>query len=115
MFAAATRGARWLSGASAIAGRKRAGSAMAITEAAKHEVGGLGTEGERCLARPQTRPQLRKGEPDGSRSSVSQPIGGDDDPLRGPGKPRGQEWLPAATGLRRANGVGPPPPDALPR
>src|SRR5258708_21327453 len=99
MFSTATRGSRLLSGASAIAGRKRAGSAMAITEAAKHEVGGLGTEGERCLARLETRPQLREGEPDGSRSSVSQPIGGDDPPL-GPHAQRAcHDCGPAPTGL----------------
>src|SRR5258708_22721439 len=114
MFSTATRGSRLLSGASAIAGRKRAGSAMAITEAAEHEVGGLGTEGERCLARPQTRPQLRKGEPDGSRSSVSQPIGGDDDPLGREAKRRCQDFVHAALGLMPPEVVGRPPPPAPP-
>src|SRR5260221_11454674 len=99
MFSTATSDSRLSGGASAIAKRKRAGSAMVVTESAEHEIGGLGAEGERCLARLETRPQLRKGEPDGSRSSVSQPIGGDEDPLGGEAKRRRQECCHSAIGL----------------
>src|SRR5260221_2957550 len=99
MFSTATRGSRLLGGASAIARRKRAGSAMVVTESAEHEIGGLGAEGERCLARLETRPQLRKGEPDGSRSSVSQPIGGEDDPLLREAHDRTQAFVLGALGL----------------
>src|SRR5258707_59790 len=106
MFSTATRGSRLLGGASAIARRKRAGSAMAITEAAEHEVGGLGAEGERCLARLEARSQLCKGEPDGSRSGVSQPVGGDDDPLGREAKRRRQDRVHAPVGLMWQDIVG---------
>src|SRR5260221_6279752 len=105
MFSTATSDSRLSGGASAIAKRRRAGSAMVVTESAEHEIGGLGAEGERYLARLETRPQLRKGEPDGSRSSVSQPIGGDDDPLGREAKRRRQDCVHAAIGLMR-QGIG---------
>src|SRR5260221_6328434 len=115
MFSTATSDSRLSGGASAIAKRKRAGSAMVVTESAEHEIGGLGAEGERCLARLETRPQLRKGEPDGSRSSVSQPIGRDDDPLGREAKRRRQDCVHAAIGLMRQDIVGWPAPRALRR
>src|SRR5260221_12737382 len=115
MCSTATRGSRLLGGASAIARRKRAGSAMAITEAAEHEVGGLGTEGERCLARLEARSQLRKGEPDGSRSGVSRPVGCDDDSLGGEAKRRWENCVRAAVGLMRQDIGGRPTPAGLRR
>src|SRR5260221_13438560 len=99
MFSTATSDSRLSGGASAIAKRKRAGSAMVGTESAEHEIGGLGAEGERCLARLETRPQLRKGEPDGSRSSVSQPIGGDEHPHGREANDRTQAFVLGALGL----------------
>src|SRR5258708_23963491 len=111
MFSTATSDSRLSGGASAIAKRKRAGSAMVVTESAEHEIGGLGAEGERCLARLETRPQLRKGEPDGSRSSVSQPIGGDDHPPLREAKPRPPDCGHAAPGpLRQRRYRRPAPP-----
>src|SRR5260221_11047319 len=114
MFSTATSDSRLSGGASAIAKRKRAGSAMVVTESAEHEIGGLGAEGERCLARLETRPQLRKGEPDGSRSSVSQPIGGDSQPPGREANRPPRECVHAAISLMRHDIIGSPAPRALP-
>jgi len=79
---------------------------MVIPKSAEHEVGGLGTEGEHGLAGFEGRPQLRKGEPYCSRSCISQPIGGDDDPLRHDAKRPGQDRVHSAIGLMRQNIIG---------
>src|SRR5271169_2454032 len=105
MFSMATSGSWPPGGIAAIAEHLRARSAMTIAEPSEHEICGLGTEGEYRLARFEGRPQLREREPDGGRSSVSQPIRRDDDPLRRDAERRRQDGVHAAIGLMRKDVV----------
>ena len=88
---------------------------MAVTEPPEHEIGGLGAEGEHRLARLESRPQLSEGEPDGSRSCVSQPICRNDDPLRRNAERRPQDGIHATIGLVRQDVVARPASGALRR
>jgi hypothetical protein len=88
---------------------------MTITEPAEHIVGGLGAKSEHRPAWCERGLPLREGEPDGSRSSVSQPIGGDDNPLRREAKRPGQERVHSAIGLVGQDIVGWPGSRALRR
>src|SRR5271169_6641865 len=88
---------------------------MVIAEPAEHEVGGLSAEGEHSLARLESRPQLSEGEPDGSRSCVSQPICRNDDPLRRNAERRPQDGIHATIGLVRQDVVARPASGALRR
>jgi len=79
---------------------------MTITEPAEHEVGGLGAESEHRLAWYDNGPQLREGEPDDGRSCISQPIGGDGDPLGRDAERRRQNGIHTAIGLMAQDIVG---------
>src|ERR1700758_2512654 len=106
MFSTATNGSRAHRNVAGLAEHMREKSGMVIPKSAEHEVGGLGTEGEHGLAGLGGRPNLRKGEPYCSRSCISQPIGGDDDPLRHDAKRPGQDRVHSAIGLMRQNIIG---------
>ena len=79
---------------------------MTITEPAEHEVGGLGAESEHRLAWYDNGPQLREGEPDDGRSCISQPSGGDGDPLGRDAERRRQNGIHTAIGLMAQDIVG---------
>jgi len=81
---------------------------MPITEAAEHEIGGLGAEGEHRLAWFESRPQLRESKPDGGRSGISQPICCDDDPLTRDAERRRQNGVHSAISLMRQDVVAGP-------
>src|SRR5271169_3573258 len=106
MFSMATSGSWPPGGIAAIAEHLNARSAMTIAEPSEHEIGGLGTEGEYRLARFEGRPQLCEGEPDGSRSCVSQTIRRNDDPLTRDSEQRRQNGINATIGLMRQDVVG---------
>src|SRR6516162_7916875 len=106
MFFTATNGSRAQRNVAALAEHMRARSGMVVAEPAEHEVGGLHTEGEHSLTGFEGRSPLREGEPDGSRSRISQPIGADDDPIRREAKWPGQDCVHSAIGLMGQDIVG---------